>query len=76
MNLVTIRKAEHDYLLKLDFNRNIQTAIGMYGISCTSEDRVTSLTYKQVINPCLTFNENGIRDNEIIEIEERYEDEL
>lgn len=76
MNTVTIRTKESDYNLKLDFNRNISEALEKIGVELSGDEILVTLLYKQVVNPKLSFNDNGIANNEIIEIKERYEGEL
>lgn len=76
MKKVTIRTNSQDYYLKLDFNRKVKDVLEKIGIEYSSKQQFVTLLYKQVINPQLSFNENEIANNEIIEIKERYDSEL
>lgn len=76
MKKVTIRTISQDYYLKLDFNRKVKDVLEKIGIEYSSKQQFVTLLYKQVINPQLSFNENEIANNEIIEIKERYDSEL
>lgn len=76
MNIVTIKNGEKKHDLKLDFNRTINDVLEKVEINIKSNQMLVSLLYKKVVNPNLSFNENGITNNEILEIKERYEIEL
>lgn len=76
MKKVTIRTISQDYYLKLDFNRKVKDVLEKIGIEYSSKQQFVTLLYKQVINPQLSFYENEIANNEIIEIKERYDSEL
>lgn len=76
MNIVTIKNGEKKHDLKLDFNRTINDVLEKIDVNLGSNQLLVSLLYKQVVNPNLSFNENGIANNEILEIKERYEIEL
>lgn len=76
MNIVTIKNGEKKHDLKLDFNRTINDVLEKIEINLKSNQMLVSLLYKKVVNPNLSFNENGIANNEILEIKERYEIEL
>lgn len=76
MNKVTIKTKDKRHELKLDFNRTIVDVLAKIDVELGSEQMLVALLYKRVVNPNLSFNQNGIANNEILEIKERYEIEL
>ncbi|WOO89899.1 hypothetical protein R2F61_04100 [Mollicutes bacterium LVI A0078] len=76
MNKVTIKTKDKRHELKLDFNRTIIDVLAKIDVELGSEQMIVALLYKRVVNPSLSFNQNGIANNEILEIKERYEIEL
>lgn len=76
MKLVTIRFKENDYKYLLDFNRNINQLLLKVEINLPEQYEITALVDNKVINPYLSFAENEIANNEIIEIKEHNEEGL
>lgn len=68
MNRVTIRTETKEYNLQLDFNRVINDVLEKLEIGLDTNGIITTNLYKHIVNPNLSFTDNGITNNEILEI--------